>query len=101
MSTQSADIEQLCKAHKLINTTMQNCRKNKTVLNLVYCYVNMCLLKKHEFAGKGEVLFIKDKHCMDDDLIYVAYDDDEEHEATALDSFLTQSIMDSHRLVLV
>jgi len=32
------------------------------------------------------------------DSIYVEYDDDEEHEATALDSFLAQSIMDSQNI---
>jgi len=48
MSTQSADVECLCKAHKVIHTTMRNCLKNSTVFKLIYCYVNLRLLNENE-----------------------------------------------------
>jgi len=50
MSTQSADVEHLCKAHKLVHTIMWNCLKNTTVLKLIYCYINLCLLNKYFFS---------------------------------------------------
>jgi len=48
MSTQSADVERLCKAHKLIHTTMRNRLKNATVLQLIYCYINLRLLNNQD-----------------------------------------------------
>lgn len=46
MSTQSADVERVCKAHKVVHTKVRNRLKNKTVYSLLYCYVNLRLLKK-------------------------------------------------------
>jgi len=48
MSTQSADVECLCKAHKLVHTTTRNRLKNATVLKLLYCYINLHLLNNNE-----------------------------------------------------
>jgi len=48
MSTQSADVERLCKAHKIVHTTTRNRLKNATVLKLLYCYINLRLLKNNE-----------------------------------------------------
>ncbi len=48
MSTQSADVECLCKAYKVIHTKMRNCLKNSTVFKLIYCYVNLHLLNDNE-----------------------------------------------------
>jgi len=48
MSTQSADVERLCKAQKVIHTTVRDRLKNATVLKLVYCYINLHLLKSNE-----------------------------------------------------
>ena len=48
MSIQSADVECLCKAHKVIHTTMRNHLKNSTVFKLIYCYVNLHLLNDNE-----------------------------------------------------
>jgi len=93
MSTQSADVERLCKAHKLIHTTMRNRLKNKTVIDLIYCYVNMRLLNK---LGRGSQDAFKDaatrlKHNNKNESNYVVYDDEEETDASALDSFLEQA----------
>ena len=46
MGTQSADVERVCKAHKVIHTKVRNRLKNKTVYNLLFCYVNLRLLGK-------------------------------------------------------
>jgi hypothetical protein len=46
MSTQSADVERVCKANKVIYTKARNCLKNKTVQMLLYCYTNLCLIIK-------------------------------------------------------
>jgi hypothetical protein len=46
MGTQSADVERVCKAHKVIHTKVRNRLKSKTVYKLLYCYVNLRLLGK-------------------------------------------------------
>jgi hypothetical protein len=46
MSTQSADVERVCKAHKVVHTKVRNRLNNKTVHQLLYCYVNLRLIKK-------------------------------------------------------
>ena len=38
----------LCKAHKVVHTKVRNRLKNKTVHELLYCYVNLRLIKKIE-----------------------------------------------------
>ena len=45
MATQSADVERCCKVHKLVHTKMRNRLKNDNVRKLVYCYVNLRLIK--------------------------------------------------------
>jgi hypothetical protein len=46
MSTQSADVERVCKAHKVVHTKVRNRLGNRTVHLLLYCYVNLRLVKK-------------------------------------------------------
>jgi hypothetical protein len=46
MSTQSADVERVCKANKVIYTKARKCLKNKTVQMLLYCYTNLRLINK-------------------------------------------------------
>jgi hypothetical protein len=46
MSTQSADVERVYKAHKVVHTKVRNRIKNKNVHQLLYCYVNLRLLKR-------------------------------------------------------
>jgi hypothetical protein len=46
MSTQSADVERVCKVHKIIHTKSRNRLKNKTLSMLIFCYVNLRLIKK-------------------------------------------------------
>ncbi len=46
MATQSADVERACKVHKLVHTRARNRMKHKLVTDLVFCYVNLRLMKK-------------------------------------------------------
>ena len=48
MGTQSADVDRVCKAHKLLHTKARNRLANRNVNSLMYCYVNLRLLKKYE-----------------------------------------------------
>jgi hypothetical protein len=45
MATQSADVERVCKVHKIVHTKGRNRLKNAKVVKLLYCYVNLRLLK--------------------------------------------------------
>jgi hypothetical protein len=57
ISTQSADVERVCKAHKVVHTKVRNRLNNKTVHELLYCYVNLRLMKKiqeDEIEGQQE-----------------------------------------------
>jgi hypothetical protein len=59
MATQSADVERVCKVHKIIHTKSRNRLKNKNVYMLLYCYVNLRLLKSMDQGGdldKDDVL---------------------------------------------
>jgi hypothetical protein len=46
VAIQSADVERVCKAHKVIHTRARNSLKNKTVNMLLFTYVNLRLLNK-------------------------------------------------------
>ncbi len=61
MGVQTADVERCCKVHKVIKTKAHNRQLINTVKMLMYCYVNLRLLKKHdktldEGAGLDEFL---------------------------------------------
>jgi hypothetical protein len=43
---QSADVERVCKAHKVVPTKVRNHLNNKTVHQLLYRYVNLRLIKR-------------------------------------------------------
>ena len=45
MATQSADVERCCKVHKIVHSKARNRLNNSTVTKLVYCYVNLRLIK--------------------------------------------------------
>jgi hypothetical protein len=51
MGTQSADVERCCKVHKIVHSRPRNRLKNKNVVDLVYCYVNLRLLKRLDQEG--------------------------------------------------
>ena len=53
MGTQSADVERVCKANKVVHSKVRNRLTDKNVRMLLYCYVNLRLLKKHTSA-KGD-----------------------------------------------
>lgn len=44
LSVQSADVDRVCKAHKIIDTKSRNRLKNLTVQKLLFTYVNLRLL---------------------------------------------------------
>ena len=48
MATQSADVERVCKAHKIVHSKVRNRLVNKNVQMLLYCYVNLRLIKTLE-----------------------------------------------------
>ena len=52
MGTQSADVERVCKAHKVVHTKVRNRLLNKNVKMLLYCYVNLRLLNRYSNQGK-------------------------------------------------
>jgi len=72
---------------------MQNQLKNITVLKLIYCYVNMWLLKKNQKACSTVVSNKSNTQAQESD--YVAYKEDDADEVLALDSFLMQSILEN------
>ena len=41
MATQLADVESICKVHKLVHTKIRNRLANATVYTLMYCYINL------------------------------------------------------------
>ena len=45
MATQSADVERCCKVHKIVHSKARNRLHNKTVTKLVFCCVNLRLIK--------------------------------------------------------
>ena len=48
MSTQSADVKRVCKAHKVVHTKVRNRLNKKPVHQLICCYVNFRLIRKIE-----------------------------------------------------
>jgi hypothetical protein len=48
MATKTGDVERVCKANKIIHSKVRNRLKNNTVQKLLYCYINLQLLKKLE-----------------------------------------------------
>ena len=45
---QSANVERVCKAHKVVHSVTRNRLKNRSVHKLLYLYVNLRLLNKCE-----------------------------------------------------
>ena len=60
MATQSADVERVCKVHKLVHTKSRNRLKNKNVRLLLYCYVNLRLLKSLDLEHEDKKLDTED-----------------------------------------
>jgi hypothetical protein len=46
IATQSADVERVCKVHKLIHNKIRNRPANDSVYMLLYFYVNLRILKR-------------------------------------------------------
>ena len=46
LTVQSANVERVCKAHGVIHTKTRNRLVNKSVQRLLFCYVNLRLLRK-------------------------------------------------------
>ena len=54
VGTQSADVERVCKAHKVVHTKVRNRLLNKNVKTLLYCYVSLRLLNRYYNQGKAQ-----------------------------------------------
>lgn len=57
ISSQSANVERVCKVHKLVHTNSRNREKNSTVCSLLYCYVNLRLIRNMR-KNKMQMLLI-------------------------------------------
>ena len=57
MACESADVERTCKVNKIIHTKSRNRLNNTNVARLIFCYVNLRLLKS---LNQGEVDLDKD-----------------------------------------
>jgi hypothetical protein len=73
MATQSADVERVCKVHKLVHTKSRNRLKNANVYKLLFCYVNLRLLKSLDLE----------------------HDDKEMDKEDVLEDFLGQAILEN------
>jgi hAT family C-terminal dimerisation region len=67
--TQSADVERVCKVHKLNHTKIQNRLANDTVYMLLYCYVNLCILKRLDITVEDNASHLEGflAEALDDD----------------------------------
>ena len=77
MATQSADVERCCKVHKVVHSKSRNRLKNANVTKLIYCYVNLRLLKKLE-AETGSEEVLDSNNDLEDFLGSAIFDDDDE-----------------------
>jgi hypothetical protein len=77
MTTQSADVERVCKVHKIVHTKVRNRLKNANVVKLLYCYVNLRLLKSLEVDHAVRT----DNDVLEDFLSQALLDDVDEEEA--------------------
>ena len=66
VAVQSADVERVCKAHKVIHTTARNRLYTKTVQLLLYTYINLRLLNKYT-AEMGDFLAESLSNCNDEE----------------------------------
>ena len=64
LSIQSADVERVCKAHGLIHTKSRNRLKQSNVQKLLFCYVNLRLIRQ-EYEKPED--FLSQSSIMDDD----------------------------------
>ena len=62
LATQSADVERCCKVHKIVHTKARNRLRNSTVQMLVFCYVNLRLMKQVE----GDDVTLDSKNDLED-----------------------------------
>jgi hypothetical protein len=79
MATQTGDVERVCKAHKIIHSKVRNRLKNDSVQKLLYCYINLRLIKKLEQGGKFDTANILEDF-LSQGILENAYDDALEEE---------------------
>ena len=81
---QSANVERVCKAHGVIHTKSRNRLTNQSVHNLLFCYVNLRLLRKEStLVAKFLLSAIEDELDDDDELVEGEddnNDDDDDHD---------------------
>jgi hAT family C-terminal dimerisation region len=59
MAMQSADVERICKVHKLVHTRIRNRLANEAVYMSMYYYVNLRVLKRLDIAVEDNVLHLE------------------------------------------
>ena len=74
VSVQSADVERMCKAHNIIHTKSRNRLQHERVKKLLYCYINLRIIKDERSEPVDFLLSIQDDD--DDDAV-----DEEEVDA--------------------
>ena len=94
LAAQSANVERVCKAHGVVHSKVRNRLKHESVLMLLFCYVNLRLLRKDntkiaEFlesaiVGKEGGAEVADEHCNDDAQLFddesMPLEDDDEND---------------------
>ncbi len=87
LSTQSADVERVCKVHKLVHTKSRNRLKNSNVYKLLYCYVNLRLLKSLDLDHADQTLDREDvlEDFLDQAILENTTPDEPSDEAIELD----------------
>ena len=73
LAIQSADVERVCKAHKVIHTKARNRLRNKVVYTLLFTYVNLRLINKVK-TELGDFLM----QAIDNELLDPARGEDED-----------------------
>ena len=73
LAIQSADVERVCKAHKVIHTKARNRLRNKVVYTLLFTYVNLRLINKVK-TELGDFLM----QALDNELLDPARGEDED-----------------------
>ena len=81
LAVQSADVERVCKAHKVVHSKARNCLMTQTVHQLLFTYVNLRLLNKCT-EEIGDFLLQCVEGCADDD----DDDDDDDDEPEIVES---------------
>lgn len=80
LAVQSANVERVCKAHGVIHTKSRNRLTNQSVHNLLFCYVNLRLLRKESTLVAKFLLSAIEDELDDDDELVEGEDDNKDED---------------------